>query len=224
MVEKKQPLPASWQMTRTPTDAIREPKAVPQIVQARGSTSRRDLLSALAVAPLAAASAAEFARFEAPPAVASEPIPLLRSREGRQLSRIRYHRAESFFTSIEQGFPFRTSDQLYQVGIVLQLALSSHLLDVGFTDAWCAQNVGLYLNRSLEHANATGLGHDSPDLNALAEFLSPYGRWRNADVRVNADVCMFPRERMCCLTRHLLERVREVTGHPRRRGQAARNG
>lgn len=163
MVAKQQIRSAPLQTTQTPADAIREPQAVTQIVQARGPTSRRELLGALAVAPLAAVSAAEVGRFEAPPAVASEFVSLLRSREGRRLSRIRYHRAESFFTPIEAGFLLRTSDQLYQVGIVLQLALSSHLLDVGFADAWCAQNIGLHVNKSLERANATGLPSTVPN-------------------------------------------------------------
>jgi hypothetical protein len=224
MVAKQQFRPASLRTARIPDDAIREPQAAIQVVQACSSTSRRDLLGALAVAPLAAVSAAEIGRFEAPPAVASELISLLRSREGRHLSRIRYHQAESFFTPIEHGFSVRTSDQLYQVGIVLHLALSSHLLDVGFADAWCAQNIGLHVNKSLERANATGLAYHCPELKAFAEFLSPYGRWRNADVRMNAEVCPFSHERMCRLTRDLLERVREVTGHPRPRGHVARNG
>lgn len=223
MGAKQQFHPASLQMTPIPADAIRDPQAVTQIVQARGSTSRRDLLSALALAPLATVSAAEVGRFEAPPAVANELVSLLRSREGRHLSRVRYHRAESFFTPIEQGFSLRATDELYQVGIVLQLALSSHLLDVGFSDAWCARNIGLYVNRSLMRANATGLGHDCPDLKELAEILSPYGRWRNAEVRPTTDVCPFSRERICSLTRDLLERVRDVTGHSRRRGQRLRH-
>jgi hypothetical protein len=224
MVAKQQFPPASLEKTRIPSGAIREPHAGTQTVQARGSTSRRDILGALAAAPLAAVSAAEGGRFGGPPAVARELVSFRRSREGRHLSRVRYHRAESFFAPVEQGFPEGTNDRLYQVGIVLQLALSSHLLDVGFSDAWCAQTIGLYVNRSLERANATGLGHDCPDLKSLAEFLSPYGRWRNADVRTSADVCTFSHERICRLTRDVLERVREVTGHPRPRGYVARNG
>jgi hypothetical protein len=123
---------------------------------------------------------------------------------------------------MEQGFAFRQSDQLYQVGIVLQLALTSHLLDVGFADAWCARNIGLYLDKSLERANATGLRYDCPELKKLAGFLSPYGRWRNADVTAGADACPISRERICGITRDLLERVREVTGHPRPRGWGRR--
>lgn len=209
---------------RVSAEAIRARINATEIIDSCKSTSRRDLLGALAVAPLAIATPAEVNPFAVRPSVPAELVSLRRSREGRHLSRIRYLRAESFFTPIEQGSYFRSGDQIYQVGIVLQLALSSHLLDVGFADAWCAQNIGLYVNRSLERANATGLGHDSPDLKALAEFLSPYGRWRNVDVRTTADVCPFSDERMCRLSRDLLERVREVTGHPRRRGQGARNG
>jgi hypothetical protein len=202
-----------------PAEAIRNREGAAEISEFRGSTSRRDLLGALALAPLATVSMAEVGAFGLPCEVVSDLVPLRRSRNGRHLSRVRYHNAEGFFAPVEQGSEFRQSDQLYQVGIALQLALSSHLLDVGFADAWCAENIGLYLNKSLERANATGLGHDCVELKALAEFLSPYGRWRNADVTQAADTCPFSRERICRITRALLERVREVTGHSRPPGR-----
>lgn len=202
---------------RLPAEAIRNREGAAEISEFHSSTSRRDLLGALALTPLAAVSAAEVGRLGVPRDVPSDIVPLRRSREGRHLSRIRYHNAESFFAPVEQGFVFRQSDHLYQVGIVLQLALSSHLLDVGFADAWCAQNIGLYLNKSLERANATGLAHDCPELKKLAGFLSPYGRWRNADFTEAADPCPFSPERICRITRGLLERVRDATGHPRPR-------
>jgi hypothetical protein len=207
---------------RLPADAIRNREGAAQISEFHSSTSRRDILGALALTPLAAVSAPEIVRLAVPCDVPSDIVPLRRCREGRHLSRIRYHNAESFFAPVEQGFAFRQSDHLYQVGIVLQLALSSHLLDVGFADAWCAQNIGLYVNKSLDRANATGLGHDCPELKKLAGFLSPYGRWRNADVTEGADHCPFSRERICRVTRDLLQRVREVTGHPRPRGWGGR--
>lgn len=203
--------------------AIRDRAGEAPGVDVRNSASRRDLLGALAVAPLAALSTAQVS-FGMPIGVPYELVPLRRSREGRQLSRTRYHNAESFFAPVEQGLSFRQSDRLYQVGIALQLALSSHLLDVGFDDTWCARNIGLHVDKSLVHANATGLNHDCPDLKRLTEFLSPYGRWRNSNGSVAADTCSFSHEQICRLTRELLERVREVTGHPRRRGRSPRNG
>lgn len=102
---------------------------------------------------------------------------------------------------------------------MLQLALSSHLLDVGFDDAWCAQNIGLHVDRSLTYASATGLGHECPELARLAEFLSPYGRWRNPDDAMRKTPCPFSYERVCGLTRELLDRVRAVTGQPRPRAR-----
>lgn len=203
---------------RLPAEAIRKREGPAGIPELHSSTSRRDLLGALALTPLAAVSAAEVGRLGVPCEVPSDIVPLRRSREGRQLSRVRYHNAESFFAPVVQGFAFRQSDHLYQVGIVLQLALSSHLLDVGFADAWCRQNIGLYLNKSLERANATGLVHDCPELEKLAGFLSPYGRWRNASATETADACPLSGEQICHVTRELLDRVREVTGHPRPRG------
>src|SRR3546814_4279423 len=63
------------------------------------------------------------------------------------VSRCRYRNAESFFLAIEEQLFSDTSDLLYQTGIVAQLALTSHLLDVGFDDRWCA------VLRSEEHTS-----------------------------------------------------------------------
>lgn len=197
--------------------AIRDRGGEEELVEVRSATSRRDLLGGVG-APLAALPTLEAAHFGMPIGLPSELVPLRRTREGRQLSRIRYHNAESFFAPVEQGFPFRPSDRLYQIGIAVQLALSSHLLDVGFGDAWCAKNIGLYVNKSLEHANATGLGHDGSELRRLADILSPYGRWRNTDVSAASDICPLSDAQICKLSRSLLDRVREVTGHNRPRG------
>jgi len=97
-------------------------------------------------------------------------------------------------------------------GIVIQLGLSAHLVDVGFGDAWCARHLGLHLDRSLALANATGVGLDAPPIAALAGFLSPYGQWRHADVGKPPD-CPFAPGEMRVLTRALLDHVRAVTGH-----------
>jgi hypothetical protein len=40
-------------------------------------------------------------------------------------------------------YPQPPEDLLYRAGIVAQLGLSSHLINVGFADAWCARHVGL---------------------------------------------------------------------------------
>jgi len=141
--------------------------------------------------------------------------PLRRTPEGRALSRARYHRAEGFFRG-EARLHDRIS--LYNVGIVLQLGLSSHLLDVGFDDAWCARHIGLHVDKSLGYANATGLDAGSHDLATLAVFLSPYGQWRNEDVEPTHCHCPFVCGQIRQLTRGLLDRVREVTGHRRPQG------
>lgn len=187
-------------------------------------TSRRAFLGALSSTPLLGLAAGDAAVAGPSTGVAGQSVPLHRTDEARSLSRVRYHNAESFFSSVEQGFRFCENDRLYYIGITLQLALSAHLLDVGFDDAWCAKSIGLHVDKSLALANATGLGHDSLALKQLAEFLSPYGRWRNSNGSMTAETCPFSREQICALTRELLERVREVTGHPRRRGRNPRNG
>lgn len=180
-------------------------------------TSRRSLLSGLAAAGIIPWTAlvsgvAGAARPDQP----KEDLPLLRrTPEGRALSRARYHRAEGFF----RGGDARLHDRipLYNVGIVLQLGLSSHLLDVGFDDAWCAQYIGLHIDKTLGYANATGLDASSHDLATLVAVLSPYGQWRNEDVEPSDCRCPFAYGQIRQLTRSLLDRVREVTGHRRPR-------
>jgi hypothetical protein len=187
-------------------------------------TSRRSVLAVLGSTSLLGLTGGDRALAARAIGIADRSIPLHRTSEGRKLSRVRYHNAESFFAPIEAGFLSRQSDLVYQTGIVLQLALSSHLLDVGFDDTWCARNIGLYVNKSLAYANTTGLGHERPELARLAEFLSPYGRWRSPGGSPAADTCPFLHKQICDLSRGLLERVREITGHSRPPGQKPRNG
>jgi len=152
------------------------------------------------------------------------PVALHRTRAGRDLRRARYRTAEEFFAGLEAGIVPPDAGLLYHIGIVIQLGLSVHLLDVGFDDAWCARHLELHLDRSLALANASGLGLDAPPIAALATFLSPYGQWRHADVGKPPDCPSAPGE-MRVLTRALLDHVRAVTGHgfpARRRRQRGR--
>lgn len=152
------------------------------------------------------------------------PVQLGRSREGRSASRFRYHNAEGFFLGVERGMVQDAHDRLYQIGIVLQLGLSSHLFDVGFTDRWCVQNIGLYISRSLAFANATGFGFQRPEFDLLAAILSPYSRWRCPGQDERIDDVPFTPAQLQELTRALLDHVHRVTGHPRPRGWNACHG
>ncbi len=144
-----------------------------------------------------------------------------RTREGRLLSRCRYRNAESFFLAIEERLFSDTSDLLYQTGIVAQLALTSHLLDVGFDDRWCARHIGLHIAKALAYANATGLNCRSPALERLAAVLSPYSVWRNPDLEGSRPPVPASLPDIAPLLRDLLDHVRGVTGHARpRRGKA----
>jgi len=190
-------------------------------------SSRRTVLKALTIAPIASlqmrAKASRLgAAIEALP-YHDEPVVLTRTRLGRNESRFRYHNAESFFFAIEQGRVRDPHDRLYQVGIVLQLGLSSHLLDVGFTDRWCARHVGLNVIRSLDYANASGFGFENADFDLLATILSPYGKWRFPQPTDRVEDLPFTAEQTRILTRALLDHVRYVTGHPRPRGWNARH-
>lgn len=198
------------------------------MVEIAPNTSRRALLGALITAPAA------ISRVTSPwgDALAAlhkehedEPALLRRSKEGRSLSRFRYHRAESFVESLEAGILTRNGELLYYSGIVAQLALSGHLLDIGFEDEWCARHVGLRVAKALAYANATGLSHVCPDMARLAVVLTPYWKWRQPcwDDPIPADGG-FTADQVRPLLRALLNRVHEVTGHPRPNGWRRRLG
>jgi hypothetical protein len=182
--------------------------------------SRRALLGAFAATSttlVAAPATAETLRREFE-AWDDTPIVLRRSQQGRSDSRYRYHNAEHFFIGIEQGAEWFVGDRfdlLYRTGIVIQLGLSSHLFDVGFTDDWCRRHIGLRIAKSLGYANATGFAYHDLDTELLAAILTPYGKWRNAMPSDGYDEGPFTTEELRTLTRALLDHVRHVTGHPR---------
>jgi hypothetical protein len=143
------------------------------------------------------------------------PVQLLRTREGRSLSRARYRRAQEFMLPLAPGTPGDWPDFLYGAGIVAQLALSSHLLDVGFPDAWCARHIGLYVARSLSYANASGLGLECIETAHLAQVLSPYSKWncRSLADGPRPDDGGFTYDETRALLRALMDHVGSVTGH-----------
>jgi len=192
------------------------------------ATSRRTLLKALSIAPIATLPGSATTTSPWHAAIAAlpyhdEPVALRRTRTGRGDGRFRYHNAESFFLGIERGVVRDPQDILYQTGIVLQLGLSSHLLDVGFTDQWCARHVGLNIARSLAYANASGFGFELAEFDLLAAILSPYGKWRFPQPREQVENLPFTPKQIRMLTRVLLDHVHQVTGHPRPRGWQVRH-
>lgn len=188
--------------------------------------NRRSILVGLASAPAVAAIAAPAAGSLGGQATANgHGIPrLARNREQRALSRFRYHNAEGFFVGLDPAVSMQPGDRLYRAGIVFQLALSSHLLDVGFDDEWCRGNIGLDVGKALRLANATGLGATDGHIDRLAAALSPYSKWRDpASTGPNADeIAMAAIARGA--SRRLLDHVRQATGHPRRALRGRRSG
>lgn len=183
--------------------------------------SRRALLGAIATAPIAATLPAISPWSGALTSLHEDygdaPASLMRTRDGREYSLHRYHVAEEFFPKGEPSTRLGWRDHLYSAGITAQLALSSHLLDVGFDDQWCARHIGYRVAKSLAYANATGFGHNSPEMERLALVLSPYWRW-NGMSRLqwpDPDDGGFTAARVSVLLRGLLDHVHEVTGHPR---------
>jgi hypothetical protein len=155
----------------------------------------------------------------------ARPIRLLRTREGRELSLERYLRAGEFMGSLTSGAADDSSYYLYSAGIVAQLAMSSHLLDVGFPDMWCAKYIGLHVNRSLAYANATGLGYEDTATQRLMEVLSPYWKWNSLSRAqgIRPDDGGFAPEEVRAIITALVGHVAEVTGHGRPARRAARS-
>lgn len=206
---------------RTVADA----NAEVQMTDFVNTTSRRAVLTGLTVTPIATlpGSGVALPRDSALATLLnqSQPVPLRRTKIGRADSLLRYHNAESFFGGIEKGIVRDPCHSLYQVGIVIQLGLSSHLLDVGFNDQWCARHVGLNISLSLAFANASGFGFELAEFDLLAATLSPYSQWRSP-LGVSAED-PFTLRKIRMLTRGLLDHVHHVTGHPRPQGWNARH-
>ena len=186
------------------------------------TTSRRALLGALTAAPvmvpvIASPWSEALASLHAD--YGDDPTAIIRTKEGRALSRRRYHVAEGFFPAEHERADWH--GYLHRAGITAQLALSSHLLDMGFADDWCARHIGLRVAKSLDYANATGLGHDCPDMVRLAGVLTPYCRWSRVSLfgEPEPDDGGLTAPQVHAPLRALLDRVRDVTGHPRPRGQ-----
>lgn len=177
------------------------------------TTTRRTMLGALITSAAGAVSSG--GDLLGVIAVDDGKLPTLRrTYEGRNLSRARYHNAAHFLSSLDNSVSVRANDFLYRSGIVAQLALSAHLLDVGFADMWCAKHIGLHVSKSLTYANASGFGYDCPNMKRLAVILSPYGQWRNPPwMGFGPSDDGFTPEMILPLLRHLLERVGHVTGH-----------
>lgn len=191
-----------------------------------GGTSRRDMLRAMVAVPVAApviaspwttALATLHGRYE------DAPAQLRRSRKGREISRDRFDSAEIAFMGIEAGFfadPRHIRTTLHQAGAVAKLALCAHLLDVGFADEWNAQHIRQDIAKALAYANATGFGHDCPEMARLAVILSPYWKWGYPHLIGDPpmDDGDFTHDWVRVLIRALLVRVADVTGHPRPKG------
>lgn len=187
-------------------------------------TSRRALLRRLTFAPVAASAislpwakalASLHRRYEDEPAI------FVRTKAGRELSVDRYRSAEIAFISIEVGFFARdVRVTLHQSGAVAKLALCAHLLDIGVPDEWAATHIRQDIAKALAYANATGLGHDCPDMARLAVILSPYWKWGYP--HLIGDPPMedggFTPDRVRALVRTLLDRVADGTGHSRPQG------
>ncbi|KEZ21173.1 hypothetical protein CP98_00623 [Sphingobium yanoikuyae] len=191
------------------------------------SKSRRALLRGLAVAPVAASVvaspwggtlAALHRRYD------DEPAMMERTKEGRSISRFRYHNAERWMTTLAADFltePRFAQEALHRAGFVTQQALCAYLLDIGFSDAWNARHIKQDIAKALAYANACGFGHGCPDMTRLAVILSPYWKWGYHYDDWEEDrprTGGFIPATITPLVRALVDRVHDVTGHPRPKG------
>jgi hypothetical protein len=145
----------------------------------------------------------------------ARPVRLLRTREGRALSMERYLRAGEFMGSLMSGTTNDTAYFFYSAGIVAQLAMSSHLLDVGFPDLWCAKYIGLHVDRSLAYANATAFGYEDTATERLMDVLSPYWKWNSLSRAqgIVPDDGGFVADQVREIIVRLVDHAAEVTGH-----------
>ncbi|PZU07384.1 MAG: hypothetical protein DI606_16610 [Sphingobium sp.] len=155
----------------------------------------------------------------------ARPVRLLRTREGRALSLERYLRAGEFMGSLTSGMADDTAYFFYSAGIVAQLAMSSHLLDVGFPDMWCAKYIGLHVDRSLAYANATAFGYENAATEQLMAILSPYWKWNSLSRAqgIKPDDGGFGSDEVREIISALVDHVAEVTGHTCPARRAARS-
>lgn len=184
-------------------------------------TSRRNLLKALTALPVSAVAIPVTSPWneaveELHRDYGDKPVKIKRTKEGRALSCHRYHVAEEFLPERISTINADWQNYLYRAGIVSQLALSSHLLDVGFPDDWTARHIGLRVAKSLAYANATGFGHECTDMARLAGILTPYWKWNQVRLfgEPEPDDGQFTIGQVHHLLCTLLDRVHDITGHP----------
>ncbi|WP_404478994.1 hypothetical protein [Novosphingobium sp. BL-52-GroH] len=189
-----------------------------------GAASRRSLLQVLAFGAISLPTAASRPETTLQPVFSlheDDRTSLIRTKAGRALSRHRYKSAEIAFAPLEAGaFGSNTRVTLHQSGAVLILATSAYLLDVGFPDEWNASFLKQDITKALAYANATGLGHDCPNMAALSIILSPYWKWGYPHLIGDPpmDAGGFTPDRVRPLVRAMLDRVADVTGHRRPKG------
>jgi hypothetical protein len=102
-----------------------------------------------------------------------------------------------------------------------QQALCAYLLDVGFADAWNARHIKQDIAKSLAYANASGFAHHCPEMARLAAVLSPYWKWGyhyDQWDKDQPDTGGFVPATIVPIMRTLLDRVHDLTGHPRPKG------
>lgn len=195
--------------------------------ESKSSTSRRSVLLRLAVAPVSVTVVASpWAKSLTPlhSGYEDEQTKLRRTKAGRSTSRFRYQSAEKWMASLEIGLlaePRFARETLHQVGFVAQQALCAYLLDVGFADAWNAQHIKQDIAKALAYANASGFAHDCIEMARLATVLSPYWKWGyhyDQWDKDKPDTGGFVPATIIPLMRTLLDRVHDLTGHPRPKG------
>ena len=120
----------------------------------------------------------------------------------------RFERAEEFNRGVAAGVYRDPRDLLYQAGIVAQLGIGAYLLELGASDDWCRQRIGLFVDKGLAIANQAGLNHRHPDMVHLAQLLSPYGKWRGPFVADLPTIGAIEPLRVSATVDDLLEAVR----------------
>lgn len=128
-----------------------------------------------------------------------------RNNESNEEAMWRLQNAREFFPAANTVGP---ADLLYRLGIVSQLALTSCLVAVGWSDDDCRRHVGQDVGKAFRLAQAKGLQFRSENFRRLTPLLSQYGRWRSPSAADSSELAPLDENEARAILANLLASVR----------------
>lgn len=145
------------------------------------------------------------------------PLSILRTNYKRELGRVRFENATAWFSRCDPDLERVNASNLYDAGVTAHLALTAYLLDFGFDDDWCAENLAYRITEALDWANAAGLDFGSTSMAHVAVVLTPYWKWGplHRDQRTDLRPSGIHGRLLHGTLDNLLHRIGTRTGYPR---------